>query len=165
MVRWTTVVGALLVAAVLVALLAAQTGLLATVLGTGEYEQTTLQAVEANGSELAIVTVRVADTHTKRYVGLSNTAALGPDEGMVFVYDESGTRAFVMRNMSFALDIIYVAGNGSVTRIHHASVPPAGTSEGELRRYRGRGQYVLETNRGWANETGLTVGDQITGLP
>ncbi|WP_245545414.1 DUF192 domain-containing protein [Halomicrobium katesii] len=99
----------------------------------------------------------IADNSSERITGLSDTDSLAVDEGMLFVFPETGEHAFVMREMSFPLDIVYVAANGTVTRIHHAPVP-----EGEYeRRYPGEGKYVLEVNRGWTNETGVSVGDRL----
>lgn len=121
------------------------------------YDRTTVTAYDANGSKLATVDVRIADTREKRYVGLSNTDSLAPDEGMLFVHPEEETSAYVMRNMSFPIDIIFVSSEGEITEIHHAHVPETGDGP----RYRGTGKYVLEVNRGWANETGLDIGDTI----
>ena len=121
----------------------------------------TVQGTPGGGETLATVEVRIADTRTKRYVGLSETAALETGEGMLFVHDEEETHAYVMRNMSFPLDIVFIDANGTITTIHHAPVPPEGTSGSELERYRGEGLYVLEVNRGWANRTGVSVGDQV----
>ena len=119
------------------------------------YQRTTVTAYDANGTELATVDVRVADTSAKRYTGLSDTDSLAPDEGMWFVHPEEGGQAYVMRGMSFPLDIVFVDANGTVTRVFHADV--AGTSAP----YRARAKYVLEVNRGWANRTGLEAGDRV----
>ena len=50
--------------------------------------------------------------------------------------------------------------DGTVTTIHHAPTEP-GESGDDLTRYRGRGTYVLEVPRGYANATGLAVGDRV----
>jgi uncharacterized membrane protein (UPF0127 family) len=143
--------------------LVAQSGLLATVDPPEEdaYDRATVELVDASGDRLATVEVRVADTPEKRYLGLSDTESLGPREGMLFVHDSPGQYAYVMRDMAFPLDIVFVAPDGTVTTVHHASLPPAGTSESDLTRYRGRGLYVLELPRGTANETGLDEGDRV----
>jgi uncharacterized membrane protein (UPF0127 family) len=129
----------------------------------GEYETTTVSLVDENGSQLGTVDVRVADTASKRYVGLSRTDSLANGSGMLFVHFTEASRSYVMRNMSFPLDIVFIAANGTVTRIHHASVPERG-DDGP---YRGTGKYVLEVPRGWTNATGLDVGDtvRIPGTP
>ena len=127
----------------------------------GEYEQVNLTLEDRNGTALAAVTARIADTGTKRCVGLSNTESLDDGEGMLFVHDESGEYGYVMRDMAFPLDIVFIDANGTVTTVHHAPLPPAGTSNSELARYRGEGRYVLELPMGVANETGLDAGDRV----
>lgn len=153
-----------LVAACVVAFAAVGGGLFALdagLLDTGSYERATVSVADENGDRLATVDVRVADSYQKRYTGLSNTSSLDADEGMLFVHDQPGTHAYVMRDMAFPLDILFVAPNGTVTEIHHARLPPAGTSDSELTRYRGTGKYVLEVPYGYTNETGISVGDTV----
>jgi uncharacterized membrane protein (UPF0127 family) len=127
---------------------------------TDTYGNATVTAVDADGTTLATVDVRIANTTSQHRVGLSRTDSMPPDGGMLFVFESERSQPFVMRNMSFPLDIVFVAANGTVTTIHHAPVPAA-TPEDDLRRYPGRGKWVLEVNRGWANRTGLDVGDRI----
>ncbi|MFT4948902.1 MAG: uncharacterized membrane protein (UPF0127 family) [Natronomonas sp.] len=119
------------------------------------YERLTVVASDPNGTELATVDVRVADTSDKRYTGLSATDSLAPDEGMLFVHPQESQQSYVMRGMSFPLDIVFVGANGTVTRVYHADV--GGTDAP----YQARARYVLEVNRGWTNRTGVTVGDRI----
>ena len=152
-------------ALVLVGLLAVGVLTVATnpgLLPTGEYDRTTVTAVDADsGASLATVRVRIADTREKRYTGLSDTESLDADEGMLFVHDEAGEYAYVMREMAFPLDIVFVDANGTVTRIHHAELPAAGESGGDLTRYPGRGKYVLEVPYGYTDEHGIEVGDRL----
>ncbi|QLH78514.1 DUF192 domain-containing protein [Halosimplex rubrum] len=121
------------------------------------YDRVTVTAYDGNGTELATVEALVADTRPKRVVGLSNTSELGRGEGMLFVHEEVGSYGYVMREMAFPLDIVFVGADERVTTIHHAAVP-----EGDYERaYRGRGKWVLEVPRGWTNRTGVAVGDRI----
>jgi len=157
--RSTAVVGTL------VLLLLVATGLLWTgtwlqFLDPGPYERTTVTVADENGSELGRVDARVAASWQQKLVGLSRTESLGPDEGMVFVHDQMRRHAYVMREMSFPLDIVFVAENGTITRVHHAATPEGDTGEGSLTEYVGVGKYVLEVRRGWTNETGVSVGDR-----
>ena len=108
---------------------------------------------------LATVDVRIADTLSQRRTGLSDTESLGPNEGMLFVHDGESVQTYVMRDMDFALDIIYIDANRTITTIHHAPPPPEGERYSE--RYSGRAKYVLEVNRGWTNQTGVSVGDTV----
>ncbi|WP_336000505.1 DUF192 domain-containing protein [Halorientalis halophila] len=154
---YTITAGLLLILAVGVAL---QFGVLDSTLEPGDYENTTVTVAEANGTTLATVDVRIADTDRKRYVGLSQTESLDPGEGMLFVHDGVDTHGYVMRDMAFPLDIIFVAPDGTITRIHHADPEPDASGE-DLTRYEGRGKYVLEVPRGYANETGIEEGDAV----
>jgi uncharacterized membrane protein (UPF0127 family) len=126
-----------------------------------DYDRTTVTINDADGSELATVEVRVADTYRKRVTGLSNTASLDDGEGMLFVHDRAGVQAYVMRDMAFPIDILFVAPNGTITTIHHAELPPPDTPNSELTRYRGYGSYVLEVPYGFTNRTGVEVGDRL----
>lgn len=112
---------------------------------------------DESGDALATVSVAVADTSAERYTGLSDTDSLDRDEGMLFVHPEEGRHTYVMRDMAFPLDIVFVDGDGTVTTVHHAPVE----RDDDLTEYRGRGRYVLEVPRGFADRTGLSVGDRV----
>lgn len=119
----------------------------------GEYDRTTVAVYDSAGEQRATVEVRIADTREKRRIGLSRTDSLGNDTGMLFVHDESASHSYVMRNMSFPLDIIFLGPDGRINTVHHA--PVDGGS------YEGRGKYVLEVPRGWTNETGVGPGGRV----
>lgn len=125
--------------------------------GESGYGTATVSIHDENGTELGTVEVRIADTRDKRSTGLSETDSLEDGHGMLFVHDEPGEYGYVMRNMSFSLDIVFIAGDGTITTIHPAPAP-AGEYE-EV--YRGEGMYVLEVPKGWSNETGVSVGDSV----
>jgi len=140
--------------------LTSPTGPLAAWLSPLEYGETTVTI--QNGTDnttLATVDVRVADTERERHVGLGETERLEDGQGMLFVHPESGSYAYVMRNMSFPIDIVFVDADGTITAIHHA--PVASDPQDPDRLYRGTGRYVLEVPYGWTNETGVTVGDRV----
>ena len=127
----------------------------------GDYEHTTVTAVDGeSGEELARLEAAVADSFSKRYVGLSETDRLPDDRGMLFVHDDVGERTYVMRNMSFGLDIVFVDSDGTITAIHEAP-EPGPDEDGADQEYAGGGRYVLEVNRGWTDEHGVEVGDRI----
>jgi uncharacterized membrane protein (UPF0127 family) len=122
------------------------------------YETTDVVVRTPAGERLGVVTAAVADTSLLRYRGLSDTASLPADRGMLFVFETVGNRTFVMRRMDFGIDIVYADAGGTITRIHHAPAP--GTDGGDDR-YPGRGRYVLEVNRGWTTDRGVTAGDVL----
>jgi len=124
------------------------------------YARTRVIAYDADGRRLGSVTVRLAETRQQKYVGLSEAESLSEDEGMLFPYAEAGEHTYVMRGMSFGIDIVYVDADGYVTRIHHAPEPPPDV-DGENCRYPGRGQYVLEVSYNWTVRHGIDVGDRL----
>jgi len=124
------------------------------------YARTTVIAYDEDGRRLGTVRVRIAESHRQKYVGLSETESLAEDEGMLFPYDSEGSHTYVMRGMSFGIDIVYVDADGYVTRIHHAPEPPEGV-DGNSCRYPGRGQYVLEVTYNWTVRHGVDAGDRL----
>jgi hypothetical protein len=124
------------------------------------YDHVTVTVYDANGTVLGEVRAAVADTPEKRYTGLSDTEVLPEDGGMLFTYDSEGNHTYVMREMDFGLDIVYVGSDGTIRTIHHAPEPPEG-EDGNDYRYPGRGQYVLEVNLNWTTRNGVEEGDRV----
>lgn len=124
----------------------------------GEYNTTTVTVTDRNGAQLTSVDVRIADTQEKRRIGLMRTQNLANGSGMLFVHPREGTYTYHMQNMSFDIDIIFVAPDGTITKIHHATAPGSGQATDT---YTGRGQYVLEVPRGFTNATGIDPGDVV----
>ena len=120
--------------------------------------RTTVTFVDENGTELATADVAVADSYRERYTGLSDTESLGPNEGMLFVHPVAGRQSYVMRNMSFPIDMVFVAENGTITTIHHAELPEEGE---DLRPYTGRGKFVVELPYEFTVRHGIEVGDTV----
>ncbi len=112
------------------------------------------------GDRLGSVSAAIADTGDLRYTGLSDTEDLPEDRGMLFVYEEVDDHTYVMREMDFGIDIVYADDEGEITRIHHAPAPGP-DEDGEDQTYPGRGQYVLEVNKGWTTERDVEEGDVL----
>ncbi len=127
----------------------------------GDYQHTTVTVVDGeSGEDLGRVEAAVADSYAKRYVGLSQTDRLPTDRGMLFVHGDVGERTYVMRNMSFGLDIVFADADGTITAIHEAPAPEP-SENGADQRYTGTGKYVIEVNRGWTDEHGVAEGDRL----
>ncbi|GGM70082.1 hypothetical protein GCM10009017_20260 [Halarchaeum rubridurum] len=124
--------------------------------GSTDHDGATVTVTDANGSTLGVVDAAVADSEAERYRGLSGTGSLANGSGMLFVYERAGSRAFVMREMNYPLDIVFVGVDGRITRIHHAE-----PEEPPYRRYTGRAKWVLEVPEGWTTRHGVTVGDRV----
>ena len=70
-----------------------------------------------------VVDVQIADTDVKRTRGLMFEEQMPHDQGMLFIYEESGTYSFWMHNVKFALDIVWFDDRGNVVHIEQ-DVPP-----------------------------------------
>ncbi|MFW6265425.1 MAG: DUF192 domain-containing protein [Halanaeroarchaeum sp.] len=120
--------------------------------------EATVSVVDDSDETLGTVAVEIADTPSERYTGLSDTESLGPNEGMLFVFEEQAERAFVMRDMAFPIDIVFVDADRTITAIHHA---PVEDDQSDLDRYTGTGKWVLEVPYNWTTDHDVAVGDQI----
>ena len=113
------------------------------------------------GHTLWVYDVWVAETGPERYQGLSGTATLPTDTGLLFVYDqESDDRAIVMREMNYPIDIVFIDGSGTVTTIHSAA-PEPGVSGVDLTRYSGRARWILEIPHGTAERHSIVPGTSV----
>jgi len=79
---------------------------------------------------------------------------------MLFVHNQERDLTYVMREMDFDIDIIFINADREITTIHHARAPGPDEDGNDLE-YSGRGKWVLEVPRGYANETGIEVGDEV----
>jgi len=124
------------------------------------YDTTPVVVRGADGSVRGAVVAAVADTRDKRRLGLSAAGSMPSAGGMLFTYESVGDHTYVMRDMSFGLDIIYADADGEITEIHTA--PEPGPEEnGAEQTYPGRGQYVFEVNRNWTTDNNVSVGDRL----
>lgn len=103
--------------------------------------------------------VAVADTPEERDRGLSGTAGLGNDQGMLFVFPEEGIYGFWMKGMRYSLDIIWIANDGRVVYIVRDATPQSFPTD-FLPDTPAR--YVLELPAGWANAHGVSIGDSVS---
>ncbi len=81
------------------------------------------------------IEAEVSDTGELRERGLSYRDGLEPGRGMLFVYEEPGTRSFWMRGMRFCLDIIWIEGD-QIVGAAESVCPVEGAAEADLARYR-----------------------------
>ncbi len=126
-----------------------------------DYETTTVVVESPEGEELGSVTAAIADDEEKRPLGLSDAEALPEDGGMLFAYSEPrDSLTFIMPEMDFGIDIVYVDAERTITRIHNAP-EPAPNEDGSEQRYPGSGQYVLEVPYEWTDRRDVEVGDTL----
>ena len=117
---------------------------------------------DIDGESVASVSLEVADTPGERRRGLMGRRSLARNHGMLFLFPDAAPRTFWMKNTHVPLDMIFIAANGTVRNVEHAS-PQPGASDSELRRYHSDGpvRYVIEVRRGFANRTGVGPGTVV----
>jgi len=57
------------------------------------------------------INLEMADTEAERYLGLSHRTELASSSGMLFLFPYKGIYSFVMRDMNFSLDIVFIDEN------------------------------------------------------
>lgn len=105
------------------------------------------------------IKVEIADTPELQYNGLSNRESLCADCGMLFEFKDKQIKTFVMREMKFPLDIIWIDGNIIIGIDKNLS--PEGADYKNLYPGPAPVDYVLEVNAGFADENNIKTGDKI----
>lgn len=137
-----------------------QAGVVPTPWGVDSGEVRVVNGSADSDDPKAVIDVEVADSSHERYTGLSNHESLAPGNGMLFVHEEEQDLTYVMREMDFDIDIVFIDADREITTIHHARAPGP-NEDGNALEYSGRGKWVLEVPRGYTNETGIEVGDEV----
>jgi uncharacterized membrane protein (UPF0127 family) len=122
-------------------------------------EQPEATLVIDSGSEDIEVSVEVADTNAERAQGLMGREELDEDAGMVFLVPEPTPTAFWMKNTLIPLSVAFWDEEGRIFRIHHMTP----CREEPCRLYEPGAPWAgaLEVNRGFFEDHGVEVGDQV----
>ena len=112
-----------------------------------------------------VIDAEVVRSITARTQGLSGRTSLEPNTGMLFVFPETQYPSIWMKDMNFAIDIIFIDADGKVVAIFenaspesYREVPPRIFKTLEASR------YVLEVPAGTVADTRLRTGMDITEL-
>ena len=103
--------------------------------------------------------VDLADTYKERNLGLSGRKDLKEGEGMLFTFEEEGVYGFWMKDMNFAIDIIWIDRDGRVFGIEKdvkpETFPTIFTPLGKIK-------YVLEVPSLFSDTAGIEVGEILS---
>lgn len=109
-----------------------------------------------------IVQVDVADTDSTREQGLSGRDPLPPGRGMLFVFDSPMIPGFWMKDMRFALDMLFIDPLGKIVTIDRNLLPSTYLqSPPEVFRPSAPVMYVLEVPAGFAKAHGIVEGMRV----
>lgn len=100
---------------------------------------------------------QIADAPSEREKGLSGTQKLSRDEALLFIYDTDGRWGIWMKEMNYAIDIVWLNKNKEVIHIVKNVEPdtyPESFSPNQDAR------YIVELAAGTADDKKVTIGDK-----
>jgi uncharacterized protein len=107
-----------------------------------------------------LIQAEVAQTPEQRGIGLMHRPKMGPNEGMLFVFETAAPQCFWMKNTLLPLSIAFLEDDGSVVNIEDMA-PLALNSHCSKRPVR----FALEMNQGWFAKRGIKAGSRLQGGP
>lgn len=120
----------------------------------------------AGGEETAVyleigetrINLDIADTPQERNTGLSGKETLPEGRGMFFVFESPDFYQFWMKDVKFAIDIIWISQDWEIISIDQNVLP---SSYPVLFKPAEPALYVLEVNSGFALKNQISVGDRV----
>jgi uncharacterized membrane protein (UPF0127 family) len=112
------------------------------------------------GAGMYNLKVEVAQTPREHEIGLMFRTSMPTNEGMLFIFPQSGAQCFWMKNTLIPLSVAFIADDGTIvntdemkeqTLDSHCSTKPV--------------RFVLEMNKGWFTKHGFKSGSKLTGAP
>lgn len=114
---------------------------------------------EALNINQRIINVELAENERQWYQGLSGRDNLCADCGMYFVFPAKDKLDFVMRDMKFPLDIIFIEDDKIINIA--ANLAPEGFDTKNIYSSSGKANRVLEVNAGYCNKYRIKTGDLV----
>lgn len=119
-------------------------------------EQITI--INSAGREINIY-VEIADEWPEMERGLMHRESLPEEEGMLFIFPQSGFYPFWMKNTLIPLDAIYISANGTIVDI--LQMEPCISDPCPTYPPDAEALYVLEVNKGFSQRHGMEKGDRM----
>jgi uncharacterized membrane protein (UPF0127 family) len=105
-------------------------------------------------------TVRVVSSGDEREKGLSGTASLARDKGMLFVFDEDKQWGIWMKDMNYAIDILWLDQSKTVVDMAENATPASYPKT--IFKPKVPARYVLELAAGSVSDASIAVGSKAT---
>lgn len=102
--------------------------------------------------------VTLARTEEERQQGLSDTESLPAMTGKLFIFEQPARYGFWMKDMNYAIDIIWIDENYKVVHIEESVSPDTFP---ESFKPSAPALYVLETNAGFSQQYSVRKGDML----
>ncbi len=117
----------------------------------------TWQSIYPNTRKMTIggvvVDASVADTWPLRIEGLSNTPYIPEHVVKLFVFDSPGLHSIWMKEMNYAIDIIWLNGDSEIVYMVEGATPE---SYPAMFTPKDKAKYVIETADGFIKKHGIT---------
>ena len=107
-----------------------------------------------------VIRAEVAARDAERQQGLMFREKMGPNEGMVFLFEGPASVCMWMKNTLIPLSVAFLDENGKIVNIEDMQ-PQTTDSHCAKKPIR----YALEMNQGWFKQKNLKPGSTIEGLP
>ncbi|QAU35314.1 DUF192 domain-containing protein [Janthinobacterium sp. 17J80-10] len=107
-----------------------------------------------------VIQAEAAATPAQREQGLMHREKMGPNQGMVFLFEGATTICMWMKNTLLPLSVAFIDEQGKIVNI--ADMQPQSTEShcGEK-----PVKYALEMNQGWFRQKNIKPGTLVDGLP
>lgn len=105
------------------------------------------------------IKAEIASNNWRQHQGLSNRDGLCADCGMLFIFPDKQIREFVMRDMKFPLDIIFILDDKIINMAENLA--PEGANPVNIYTSTVPVNNVLELTAGYAQKNGIKVGDTV----
>lgn len=115
-------------------------------------------AVLPNGAEFSLEVAADTDSRARGYMFRE---AVGPRQGMIFVFDGDDRHAFWMSHCRIALDMVWMDANFRVVDVAERQPPCPEQGDCPTVTPRAPGRYVLEFAAGTVARESLHVGDSV----
>ena len=107
-----------------------------------------------------VFAVEVVDTDEQIKKGLSGRSELAENQGMLFIFNQSGFYPFWMKEMLFPIDIIWLNNNKEVVFIKK-DAQPCLEENCQIIEPDKKARYVLEVKAGIADKINIKIGDKL----
>ena len=107
-----------------------------------------------------VIKAEVAANEAERRQGLMFREKMGPNEGMVFLFDAPAGVCMWMKNTLLPLSVAFIDDSGKIVNIEEMQ-PQTTDSHCAKKPVR----YALEMNQGWFQRKNIKAGSVIEGLP
>lgn len=100
--------------------------------------------------------IRIADDHASRMRGLSGTSHMPAGEAMVFIFDSDDKWSIWMKDMNYAIDIVWLNDKKQV--VDYATHVSPDSYPNETFGPKEKARYVVEFKSGIVEKKGIKVG-------